>query len=91
MGYTTMTEEEFAANAAAWEADRAAGRTPSRRISKNQVARTHACLIPWEELDALSARESALTGRAVDYKQTDINNVLALPRLLGERKTEAEP
>ena len=35
-----------------------------------------------EKLEELSARESAVTGHAVDYKQYDINNVLALPRLL---------
>lgn len=56
--------------------------TPTIRISKNTLLRTHACLIPWEELDALSAKENAVTGRSVDYKQLDINNVLAVPRLL---------
>ena len=38
--------------------------------------------MPWDALDALSERETALTGRKVDYKQMDINNVLTLPRLL---------
>ena len=49
---------------------------------KDGEERTHACLIPWDALDALSARETALTGHRVDYKQMDINNVLTLPRLL---------
>jgi hypothetical protein len=52
------------------------------RINKNQQARTHACLVSWDELDELSARDNAITGRGVDYKQLDINNVLALPAVL---------
>ncbi len=52
------------------------------KLSKNAEERTHACLIDWDALDELSARESAVTGREVDYKQIDINNVLTLPRLL---------
>ena len=47
------------------------------------LGRTHACLVPWEELDALSARENAITGDQVDYKAMDRNNVLALPEILG--------
>ena len=81
-GYRTMTEAEFDANAAEWRRCREAGLPCGVRISKDTGRRTHACLIPWEKLDELSARESAVTGHAVDYKQYDINNVLALPRLL---------
>ena len=82
MGYDTMTDEEFNANAEQYRQLLADGVTPTIRISKNTLLRTHACLIPWEELDALSAKENAVTGRSVDYKQLDINNVLAVPRLL---------
>ena len=46
------------------------------------MARKHACLVPWEELDALSAQVTALTGQPVDYKKIDIENVVALPQLL---------
>ena len=81
-GYRTMTEAEFDAKAEEWRRCQAEGLPCSIRIAKDAEARTHACLIPWEALDALSARESAVTGRSVDYKQYDINNVLALPRLL---------
>ena len=52
------------------------------RIAKDPETRTHACLIPREELDELSVRENEITGGSVDYKQYDIQNVLALPKLL---------
>ena len=82
MGYAPMTDAEFEANAAAYLRRKAEGKPADSKIGKDRDARKHACLIPWEELDALSARESAVTGRKVNYKQTDINNVLALPGLL---------
>ena len=82
MGYSPMGREEFEANARILAQCRAEGKPCDIKIAKNSAARRHACLIPWEELDALSAREKELTGRDVDYKQIDINNVLMLPRLL---------
>ncbi len=82
MGYSTMSREEFEANAATWARCKAEGIPCSVKIAKNSSARTHACLISWEELDDLSARENAVTGRNVDYKQMDINNVLTLPAIL---------
>ena len=87
-GYQPMSEAEFEANAKEYARCRAAGVECPIRVSKNPVARTHACLIPWDRLDALSQRESALTGEAVDYKQNDINNVLALPVILRAEDTE---
>ena len=88
MGYSLMSREEFEANAATWAHCRTEGLPCNIKIAKNNAARTHACLIPWEELDELSARENAVTGRGVDYKQMDINNVLTLPAILkaGEKK-----
>ena len=44
--------------------------------------RIHACLIPWDQLDQLSARETEVTGKPVDYKQMDRNNILVLPDIL---------
>ena len=86
LGYAPMTDAEFDANAERYVRQRLSGEPVTVRITKNQSARTHACLIPWEDLDALSARENAVTGKNTDYKQVDINNVLALPQLL--RKEE---
>ena len=88
-GYRTMTDEEFDANAAEWRRCQEAGVPCTIRLTKDTYARTHACLVSWDDLDVLSAKESALTGKAVDYKQYDINNVLALPKLLGAGRGDA--
>ena len=82
MGYTLMSREEFESNAKTWMRCKAEGVPCSLKIAKNSEKRTHACLVSWEELDELSARENAVTDRRVNYKQTDIDNVLSLPRLL---------
>ncbi len=82
MGYRPMSEEEFSANAERLRRCRGEGIPCSFKIDKNTAARTHACLIGWDELNSLSARVSEITGRTVDYQQLDINNVLLLPKLL---------
>ncbi|MBR1456025.1 MAG: hypothetical protein IJ594_02540 [Oscillospiraceae bacterium] len=82
MGYAPMSRERFAANAAAYARQKAAGLPCTVKIAKDAQERLHACLIPWDELDELSERENAATGRGVDYKKNDINNVLAMPRIL---------
>ena len=82
MGYQTMSRDEFEANAREWARCKAEGRPCSIKIAKNGEKRLHACLVDWDELDELSERENSLTGRSIDYKQTDVNNVLTLPKLL---------
>ena len=81
-GYTTMSDEEFERNAENYRRCAAEGKPCSNKIGKNQLTRTHACLIPWEALDELSDRENAITGGHVDYKQMDRNNVLVLANVL---------
>ena len=79
MGYVPMSFDQVRENAA-----RAlAGEIPLSAVTKDRQLRIHACLIPWDQLDDLGALEKELTGRAVNYKQLDINNVLALPQILG--------
>ena len=82
MGYRPMSEEEFGANAERWRKCREAGEPAGFRITKNSQARTHACLVSWEELDALSERVSAITGSWINYRQNDVNNILSLPEVL---------
>ena len=81
MGYSPMSSADFDKRAEAYK-KRVEKGLPGIRLSKDSENRTHACLIPWEELDALSKAESAITGREVDYKQYDINNVLIIPEIL---------
>jgi len=84
-GYRRMSEEELERNLENYVRCREKG-LPLPRITKNAEQRTHACLIPYDQLDALSERENAATGRNTDYRQLDINNVLMIPRILKARK-----
>ena len=63
--------------------------TPSIRIGKNTVARTHACLISWEALNDLDIKEKAVTGKDPTYQAKDINNINQLPTML-KLKEDAE-
>lgn len=82
MGFSPMSAEEYDAREAEYLRQKEGGGTPTIRVGKNMAARTHACLIGWEELDALSAREAAVTGKHVDYKASDAANVTIVPELL---------
>lgn len=88
MGFLPMTQEEYRAREERYLQQTTSGEKPLR-IGKNMEERTHACLISWEELDALSLRESNLTGRKINYQAMDTENVLLIPELLrAGRKTE---
>ena len=47
----------------------------SVRICKDTKNRYHACLIPWDDLDKLSTFENKITGKNLDYKQMDRDNI----------------
>lgn len=82
MGFRPMTDQEFAQRSEIYLREKAKDPRTDYRISKDLSARIHCCLIPWDALDALSAKEEAVTGKKTDYKQMDRNNVLTLPELL---------
>ena len=82
MGFMPMSQEEYAARTAIYRRQQQETGKGKIRIGKNLDARTHACLIGWDELDVLSDTENAITGGNVDYKQMDKNNILLLPELL---------
>ena len=82
MGFRAMTREEFDERCRIYTEEKAKNPATRYRIGKDLSARIHCCLIPWDALDDLSARENAVTGKNVDYKQMDRNNVLMLPELL---------
>ena len=88
MGFSPMTPEEYSARAAIYLQQTAAGEKPIR-VGKDMDRRTHACLIGWEELDALSAKESRMTGKTVDYKAMDAANILLIPELLQAQQKNA--
>ncbi|MCI1726228.1 MAG: hypothetical protein LKM35_00860 [Lachnospiraceae bacterium] len=43
------------------------------------------CLVPWEDLDRLSGQYRDLTGKDIDFRQMDSNNVLNIPAVLSYR------
>ena len=81
MGFMPMGQEEYDARTAIYREQQRTEGKGKIRIGKNMDDKTHACLTGWEELDVLSAKENAITGGNVDYKQMDRNNILLLPTL----------
>lgn len=88
MGFAPMSPEEYDAREKLYLQQIAAGEKPLR-VGKNMAGRTHACLVDWEQLEALSVRESRVTGKQLDYQTMDTDNVRLIPELLQTRsKTE---
>ena len=85
-GYRAMTEEEFDRNAEEYRRNIENGRPANPRIGKDTKKRAHACMISYDRLDALSQKEREITGRDVDYRQADLNNILIIPEILREQK-----
>jgi hypothetical protein len=82
MGFSAMDDKEFSERAEIYRQQKTQTGNATIRVGKNMLARTHACLIPWEALDSLSAKESAITGKPIDYKAMDTDNIMAIPQLL---------
>lgn len=89
MGFSCMNDEEFESRAREYLRQVENNGKAAIRISKNMENRTHACLVPWDGLDLLAEKEAKITGRYVNYKQMDTDNVLAVPALV-QAKKEAE-
>ena len=83
-----MTESEFEQRAAVYRIEKAKDPETKYRIAKDTEQRIHACLIPWEELDAYSQKESAVTGKYCDYKEYDRENVRKIPTVLRSMEQE---
>lgn len=82
MGFRAMTRQEFDERSQIYRQELAETGAGKIRIGKDLNRRIHACLVPWEELDSLSERENAITGKNIDYKEMDRNNVRAIPDIL---------
>ena len=85
-GYAPMPEDVYQQREAEYARLKPQGKADGYAIRKDPKRRLHACLTPWEALDALSARENAATGGSVDFKQLDRDNVLAVGRVLAAAK-----
>ena len=84
MGYRPMPAEVYDAREQQFLKEKAEEGEGRIRVGKDTVNKLHACMIPWEELDELSARESKAAGTPKDYKQADRDIILALPEQLAE-------
>ena len=82
MGFRLMPPEIFAARKAQFEREKSETGRGRIRIGKDMERRLHACLIPWDALDDLSAEENAVTGKSVDYKEMDRDNVRMIASML---------
>ena len=54
------------------------------RVNKDECTRTHACMVPWEELPALDKKEEELTGIRKNYQEMDKDNIRMIPEMLKE-------
>ena len=80
--YQTMSIEEWNARAELYKREKAEKGYSNIKIGKNRHDRTHACLIPWEELPELDLREQAVTGVDPDYPEMDRHTIQLIPELL---------
>ena len=53
---------------------------------KNEKARLHICLAPWDELDDLCQSYNQLTNDGANFRKNDYNIVLNIPKFLKERE-----
>ena len=86
MGYSPMSRETWEERAKEFRRQERAQEAGRIRISRDTAGKRHACLVDWDELDELSERENAVTGKSLDYKQMDKDNVLLLIEILAEKK-----
>ena len=86
MGFSPMSQEEYDAREKQYFFQKENQISPLIRVGKNMAGKTHACLVDWDELDVLSRRESGVSGKSVDYKQYDTDNILVIPELLREKQ-----
>ena len=82
MEYRPMSDTVFKARAEQYLKEKEAGIARPIRISKDTEHFRHAVLRSWEDLDALSAAESAITGEAVDYKKSTIHTIEQIPEII---------
>jgi len=76
MGFDTMDKETYAERADRYLKEVEEKGNSKLRIGKDLEGKKHACLISWEELGALSAKENAITGGNVDYEAMEKITVL---------------
>ena len=82
MGFSAMDEQTYRLRGEEYLRQQKELGKATIRIGKDMEKKLHACMIPWEELDALAEKEASYTGKLVNYKAMDADNVLAISELL---------
>lgn len=82
MGFRPMTDEEFEERAKEYRKQKEQDPDTDYRITRDMKKRIHACIIPWEKLNAYSAKENAVTGDNRNYAENDRDNIRALSELV---------
>jgi hypothetical protein len=90
MGFKPMTEAEFKERSAIYKAKLEEDPDTGYSIRKDMDRRIHACIIPWNKLDAYSAKENAETGKNEDYADNDRRIVRALRDILNMRDEKSQ-
>ncbi len=76
MGYSLMSDEIIKEREKLFKED------PTVRVTRDSAKKLHACLVKWDELDELSRYETELTGKEIDYKKMDRDNVFIVKKLM---------
>ena len=74
-----MTDEEFESRAAIYRSQIGDDKITVR---KNNLQRTHACLVDWKALKGVSEKVNAVTGKDRNFQKDDIENVKNVPTLI---------
>lgn len=82
MGFRPMTEEEYRNRVQQYFEEKKRDPQTKFRIAKDMKNQLHACMIPWEDLDAYSVKENAITGSNRDYAESDRRNVRSIPDII---------
>ncbi len=75
MGYDAMPEDMWNERAERYRKEVPGPGSSPFSIGKDREKKLHACLIPWEDLPALSEKEARITGQYHDYQAMDYNNI----------------
>lgn len=88
MGFRPMTDDEWAEREKTYQSMKKLDEHTTYRISKDVKRRIHACIVPWEELNDVSEKESIATGKQKDHQRTDFKNVMCISKILNAAKEE---
>ena len=82
LGFESMSREDFEHRMELYLADVQESARGVNILIRDVVAKKHLCLVPWEQLDALSREISHLANTPRDFKQIDREQICMIQRIL---------